>query len=72
MPSDLAVHLSNKTLKALSGSDTDIEESVSAFKLAGTISGGTVQSILSAVTEVPREKMRIAMLDHALSTGQSS
>ncbi|PSS06495.1 hypothetical protein PHLCEN_2v3697 [Hermanssonia centrifuga] len=68
VPSDLAVHLSNKTLKALSGSDTDIEESVSAFKLAGTISGGTVQSILSAVTEVPREKMRIAMLDHALST----
>lgn len=69
VPSDLAVYLSNKTLKALAGPETDIDESITAFKVKGAMSGGTLQTLIALLEEVPREKAMYASTDHALNTG---
>jgi hypothetical protein len=68
VPSELAVFLANKTLKTLAGPDTEIDTSISAFKVAGALSGGTFASFLTAVEQVPRYKIHLAHQDWALST----
>lgn len=71
VPSDLAVYLSNKTLKALAGPDAEIEESISAFELPAEISGGSYATMLCAMSEVPRNMLQAGQRDYALSTGIS-
>ena len=68
-PSDLAVYLGNKALKARGGADAAIDSSVSGYRLKGGPSGGTVQTIVNALTGVPRAALRAGMVDYALSTG---
>ncbi|EKM53778.1 uncharacterized protein PHACADRAFT_260290, partial [Phanerochaete carnosa HHB-10118-sp] len=68
VPSDLSVYLSNKTLKALAGPEANIDSSITAFKLKGTISSGSFQTFVSAFEDVPLQKLREALRDWALST----
>ncbi|CAL1711639.1 unnamed protein product [Somion occarium] len=67
IPSDLAVHLSNKTLKALVSPDTSIDTSMSAYRMHGGISGGSISTMITNIEEVPRWKRRVAMSDFVLS-----
>ena len=70
VPSDIIVHLSNRTLKALAGPDASIDESISAWKVKGAgLSGGTFQTLIADIEEVPRDKFIWAHQDWALSTG---
>ncbi|KAI0686268.1 Saccharopine dehydrogenase-domain-containing protein [Cytidiella melzeri] len=68
VPSELAVFLSNKTLKTLAGADTEIDTSITAFNVKGGLSGGSFNTFFTAVEQVPRYKMQIGHTDWALST----
>ncbi|KAI0821295.1 Saccharopine dehydrogenase-domain-containing protein [Irpex lacteus] len=68
VPSDLAVHLSNRTLKALASPTTSIASSLSAFSVSGALSGGTFSTFVTALEEVPRWKIRVSHREWALST----
>jgi short subunit dehydrogenase-like uncharacterized protein len=70
VPSDISAYLANKTLKAVVGPDTAIESSTSAWRLRSGISGGTLQTAMSALEEVPREKFERSMKDYILSPGE--
>lgn len=72
VPSDILAFVANKTLKCFGGPSTTIDLSTSAWKLGGaSISGGTFSTILTALEEVPRHKLRIAGHDFSLSPGLS-
>lgn len=58
-------------MKTLAGPDTDIDESISAFRVRGAMSGGTFQSLVALLEEVPAEKAMYAFADHGLNTGVS-
>ena len=68
IPSELAVFLSNKTLKALAGPGTEIDTSITAFDVSGAISGGTLSTFITAIEQVPRYKLQIYHKDCAMST----
>ncbi|KAI0343620.1 NAD-P-binding protein [Trametopsis cervina] len=68
VPSDLAVFLGNKTLKTLVGPDSEIDSSISAFDVKGSVSGGTFSTIINTFEEVPPYKLQLGMQDWALST----
>jgi len=67
IPSDLSAYLSIKTLKARLGPDTEAGESVTSHKLKGGISLGTLSTIYTYSTEVPRPKIIAAFRDHSIS-----
>ncbi|KDQ56275.1 hypothetical protein JAAARDRAFT_59177 [Jaapia argillacea MUCL 33604] len=68
IPSDISVYLSNKTLKAAAGPDACIDESTTAFKIKGGISGGTIASMFTMLEEVPPHIVKAARQDFAIST----
>lgn len=68
VPSDLSVYLSNKTLKAAAGTDATIDQSISAYNMKFSMSGGSFQTFISILEEVPLVKLRWAMQNWALST----
>jgi len=67
IPSDLSVYLSVRALKAHLGPDIEIGESVSAHKLKGGPSQGTLSTTYTSLAEIPRDKARASMQDHYLS-----
>ncbi|KAF8515322.1 Saccharopine dehydrogenase-domain-containing protein [Hysterangium stoloniferum] len=67
IPSDLSAYLSIKTLKARLGPDTEAGESVTSHRLKGGISFGTLSTIYTYITEVPRPKIIAASRDHSIS-----
>ncbi|KAF7983029.1 hypothetical protein HWV62_24676 [Athelia sp. TMB] len=67
VPSDAVVFLANKTFKETMGLDTAIENSTTAVKIKGGISGGTLSTIISSMEEVPKDKLRRAARGYALS-----
>ncbi|GJE97550.1 saccharopine dehydrogenase-domain-containing protein [Phanerochaete sordida] len=68
VPSDISVYLSNQTLKKVAGPEATIDESVSGFRLKAAISGGSFQTLISMLEEVPLAKLRRAMQNWSLST----
>ncbi|KAH8103424.1 Saccharopine dehydrogenase-domain-containing protein [Cristinia sonorae] len=54
LPSDLAVYLSNRTLKGEAGLDANIDTSTTAVKMDSTISPGTLGTLISFFEQVPR------------------
>ncbi|XAO26240.1 hypothetical protein I312_105074 [Cryptococcus bacillisporus CA1280] len=56
VPSDLVVYLANQTLQKVRPGST-LADSTSIFKVKGTISGGTIQSMIT-LTELPKEERR--------------
>ncbi|KZP18410.1 hypothetical protein FIBSPDRAFT_595724, partial [Athelia psychrophila] len=66
IPSDTVVFLANKTFKEAVGPDTAIENSTTAVKLKGGISGGTLSTFFTAFN-APRDVRRRATWDYALS-----
>lgn len=70
VPSDILAFVANKTLKSFGGPSTAADLSTSAWKLGGaSISGGTFSTILTALEEVPKQKMRESTRNFALSPG---
>ncbi|KAK1922219.1 Saccharopine dehydrogenase-domain-containing protein [Papiliotrema laurentii] len=57
IPSDLSVYLSLKTLQQQHPSAT-ITKSISFFKVKGSISGGTIESMKSVAQIPPKERLR--------------
>jgi short subunit dehydrogenase-like uncharacterized protein len=66
---DLAVFLSNKSLKSIAGLEAEIDSSVTAYRIKGGVSGGTVATMLMHMDDVPKEKLISSSQDHALSPG---
>ena len=55
IPPDISVFVSNRYVKAVLGSETSIEDSVTAYDVRGGLSGGWADSIMSFAEGVPRE-----------------
>jgi short subunit dehydrogenase-like uncharacterized protein len=66
---DLAVYLSSKTLKEITGTEAEIDTSTTAYKIKGGVSGGSVSTMLMHMDDVPKEKLISSNKDHALSPG---
>ncbi|KAH8833919.1 Saccharopine dehydrogenase-domain-containing protein [Flagelloscypha sp. PMI_526] len=66
LPSELGPYLANKTLKAFS-SDAQLGESVSVFRMMGGISSGTLNSMMAAVENVPKDIIKEATQDFSIS-----
>lgn len=69
IPSDIAAHLANTTLKTVIGPDTAIELSTSAWKIKGGVSGGTLGTIIAALEDVQQAELEASTKDFALSPG---
>ncbi|TFK50767.1 hypothetical protein OE88DRAFT_1659822 [Heliocybe sulcata] len=69
VPSDVAVFLANKTLKTLVDPNTTIERTDTAVDVKGTMSGGTLSTIMTTLEEVPKEELRLGSRDYVLSPG---
>lgn len=67
IPSDVSAYLANKTLKAVVGPDTTIENSTSAWDIRSGASGGTLHTAIAALEEVPRAKLIASKKDYVLS-----
>ncbi|KAF8058737.1 Saccharopine dehydrogenase-domain-containing protein [Lyophyllum atratum] len=65
IPSDASAYLSNKTLKA--HGDYDVATSITAHKVRGGVSGGTLSTMMTIMGEVPRDKLRESGADYSLS-----
>lgn len=61
IPSDLCAYLGSKTLQS------PIDSSTTAWHFDGVASGGSLATIFTMIEDVPREKLRWAMSNHALS-----
>jgi len=70
IPSDVSAYLANKTLKAVVGLDTAIDNSTSAWDVRGAVSGGTLGTAAASMEEVPKAKLEASMKDYSLSPGE--
>ena len=66
IPPDVAVYVSNRYVKSVLGSKTSIEDSVTVYDVKGGFSGGSTDSIMSFVEDVPRETFIKSAKDYAL------
>jgi len=66
IPPDIAVFVSNRYVKAVLGPTTSIEDSVTAYDVQGGFSGGSTDSIMSFVEDVPREALIESTADYVL------
>lgn len=66
IPPDLAVFVSNRYVKSVLGPGTSIEDSVTAYDVKGGFSGGSTDSIMSFIEDVPRETLIRSVADYAL------
>lgn len=72
IPSDLVTYTAVKTLKSLDpNAQIKAGKSVSAFKIKGEASGGTVSTIMSAFDEVPKSDLKKSSAPYALSPSAS-
>ena len=72
LPSDLAVFLSNRTLKKALGPQTQLGLSESFFRLYGSFSGGTMATLVTQVEQIPPKVLEDGKKDYALSPGTPS
>lgn len=66
VPPDVAVYVSNRYVKSVLGPKTSIEDSVTAYDVKGGFSGGSTDSIMSLVEDVPRETLVKSVTDYVL------
>ncbi|CCM04780.1 uncharacterized protein FIBRA_06971 [Fibroporia radiculosa] len=69
VPADLLVMLNNRTLKAAAGAQVALARSLSVYRIAGAVSGGTFSTALTLLSEVSAHELREAWDDYGLSTG---
>ena len=65
-PSNIAVFVANRYAKAVLGAKTLIKDLVTAYDVEGGFSGGSTDSIMSFVKDVPRETLIESAVDYAL------
>jgi short subunit dehydrogenase-like uncharacterized protein len=66
IPPDLAVFVANRYVKAVLGPGTSIEDSVTAYDVRGGFSGGSKDSIMSFIEDVPRKIIIKSARDYVL------
>ncbi|CDO75969.1 hypothetical protein BN946_scf184888.g19 [Trametes cinnabarina] len=67
VPADLAVYLSNQTLKRALGPYTDLGLSQTFYSVNFEFSGGSRATLMSMYEDAPRDKFRESYQDYALS-----
>ncbi|KAI0629479.1 Saccharopine dehydrogenase-domain-containing protein [Trametes polyzona] len=67
LPADIAVYLSNRTLKQALGSQTHIGLSQSFYALRIKPSGGSLATLITMLEDVPRVRVEESFRDYALS-----
>ena len=65
IPPDLLVFVSNRYVKAVLGPEASIEDSVTAYDVRGGFSGGTGETMMSQVEDVPWETLVGSGADYA-------
>ncbi|KZT05450.1 NAD(P)-binding protein [Laetiporus sulphureus 93-53] len=68
VPADLLVYLANKTVKAAAGPHAGLGKSLTVYRVAGGVSGGTLSTI-SSTFDIPSPIISEALADYSLSTG---
>lgn len=71
IPPDIAVFVSNRYVKAVLGPTTSIEDSVTLYDVQGGFSGGSTDSIISFVEDVPRDTLIESAADYVLCHRES-
>ncbi|KAH9935186.1 uncharacterized protein BXZ73DRAFT_76884 [Epithele typhae] len=72
IPSDILVHLSNRTIKNALGPTAALGLSQTYFSVGGGFSGGSVASLMAELEQVPGHLAKEARSDWSLSPGASS
>ena len=68
LPSDILVYLANKTLKCVDGPTADISQSTTAWLVkSGGVSGGSINTLITTIEDVPMDKLVASSADYALS-----
>ncbi|KAJ4002349.1 Saccharopine dehydrogenase-domain-containing protein [Lentinula boryana] len=70
LPADIAVHMANNALKALSqdaAQPLQIDTSTSSYDLHGVFSNGTISTIVSTLGSTPKHKLTESLRDYYLS-----
>ncbi|KAJ7072889.1 NAD(P)-binding protein [Mycena amicta] len=67
VPADLLPYLAAKKLREFTGKNVDIDTSVSAYSLRGTMSGGTLSTLITVVEQVPPIELQAGNVPFALS-----
>ena len=66
IPPDIAVFVANRYVKAVLGPSTSIEDSTTAYDVEGGFPGGSTDSIMSFVEDVPRKTLIRSAADYVL------
>ncbi|KAJ3573700.1 hypothetical protein NP233_g2257 [Leucocoprinus birnbaumii] len=66
VPSDVSAYLSNKTLKSLP-TPLNVGESMTAHQLKGGFSGGTINSFMTALEDIPSKELKESSVDYSIS-----
>ncbi|KAJ7198493.1 Saccharopine dehydrogenase-domain-containing protein [Mycena pura] len=67
VPADIVPYVASKTLREVSGEQVDIDTSVSAYKLQGGVSGGTISSLITTIEQIPANARQAAKVAYSLS-----
>lgn len=70
IPADILVYLSNKTLKDALGPQAQLGLSQTFYHVRGGTSGGTLNTMISDIEKTPRQVLREANEDYAISQGE--
>ena len=68
MPSEFGPYLASKAFRAAFGDKASLGQSVSACKVKSSVSGGTIDSILTMM-DTPKDQIAAAFEDWSLSPG---
>jgi len=67
LPSDIIALLSYKKLQETFGPGVQLSQSTTSARVVGSMSGGTMKTALLLQSEIPKEKMKLAMQPFSLS-----
>lgn len=72
VPSDITAFLANQTLKALPNAhQLEMGLSMTAHKVRGGISGGTLATVMSVLEDVPKDKAKASAKSYSTSPGNT-
>lgn len=67
LPSDISAFLAAKTLKAALGPGASLGASRTAVRLRGGVSGGTLQTAITLLEEIPKDRLAFSRLAYSIS-----
>ncbi|KAF8161736.1 Saccharopine dehydrogenase-domain-containing protein [Mycena galopus ATCC 62051] len=67
LPADIVAYISSRTLRKHSGQPVNIDTSLSGYSLRGGTSGGTINTGIVLIEQVPKEELRVSSQEYSIS-----